>query len=142
MAYLTGRMQPSTQNNVCYELLRGVHNSIGCAFAEHSRFTDWPGVQEVDGQTTEGNHLTILLLAWAYSVHLEQSDLFLGILDAVLGAFRFPGLTWPFLGPWKLGSMTYLTKITSISIESRPSDVTAKSPEAIRPAFDPEMCDS
>jgi hypothetical protein len=42
---------------LCHELLCGVNNSVACAFAEHSRFTDWPGVQEGDGQATEGNHL-------------------------------------------------------------------------------------
>ena len=51
---------------LCHELLYGVNNSVACAFAEHSRFTDWPGIQEGDGQATEGNHLAILLLAWAY----------------------------------------------------------------------------
>jgi hypothetical protein len=51
---------------MCHELLCGVRNSIGCTFAEHSRFTDWLGIQEVDGHTAEENHLAILLLAWAY----------------------------------------------------------------------------
>ena len=51
---------------LCHELLCGVNNSVACTFAEHSRSTDWPGVQEGDGQATEGNHLAILLLAWAY----------------------------------------------------------------------------
>ncbi len=43
---------------------------------------DWPGVQEVDGQTTEGdgqtnegNHLTILLLAWAYILSARWVEL-------------------------------------------------------------------
>lgn len=60
---------------VCHELLCGVHNSIGCAFAEHSRFTNWPGVQEVDGQLIEGNHLAILALAWAYILSARWIEL-------------------------------------------------------------------
>src|SRR5271154_6465507 len=47
----------------CYDFCFGVNNSVACTFAEHSRFTDWPGVQG-DGQATQGNHLEILLLAW------------------------------------------------------------------------------
>jgi hypothetical protein len=60
---------------MCHELLYGVHNSIGCAFAEHSRFTDWPGVQEIDGHTAEGNHLAILFLAWAYILSARWIEL-------------------------------------------------------------------
>jgi hypothetical protein len=60
---------------VCHELLCGVHNSIGCTFAEHSRFTDWPGIQEVDGHTAEGNHLAILPLAGAYILSTRWIEL-------------------------------------------------------------------
>jgi hypothetical protein len=48
---------------------------VACVFAEHSRFTDWPGVQEGDGQVTEGNHLAILLLAWAYILSARWVEL-------------------------------------------------------------------
>ncbi|KAL8706510.1 MAG: hypothetical protein Q9201_000442 [Fulgogasparrea decipioides] len=47
-------------------LLCGLLNSRSCTFAEKSRFTDWPGVQEIDKDTIKGNHLAILFLAWAY----------------------------------------------------------------------------
>lgn len=67
---------------LCHELLCGVNKSVGCSFAEHPHFTDWPGVQEGDGQTiasdgrtTEGNHLTILLLAWAYILSARWVEL-------------------------------------------------------------------
>jgi hypothetical protein len=43
---------------------------MACAFAEH-----WPGVQEGDGQATEGNHLAILLLAWAYILSARWVEL-------------------------------------------------------------------
>ena len=53
---------------LCHELLTSVELII--RWPVHSKnilaFTDWPGVQEADGQATEGNHLTILILAWAY----------------------------------------------------------------------------
>jgi hypothetical protein len=67
---------------ISHELLYGVFNSVGCSFAECSRFMDWPGVQEGDGQTTEregqtieGNHLTILFLAWAYILSARWIEL-------------------------------------------------------------------
>lgn len=37
-----------------HELLCGVYHSVGCSFAENSHFIDWPGIQEADGQKTEG----------------------------------------------------------------------------------------
>jgi hypothetical protein len=48
---------------------------VACAFAEHSRFTDWPDIQEGCGQATEGNHLAILLLAWAYILSARWIEL-------------------------------------------------------------------
>lgn len=60
---------------ISHELLCGVSNSMGFSFAEHSRFMDWPGVQEGDEQITEGNHLTILLLAWAYILSARWIEL-------------------------------------------------------------------
>lgn len=56
-----------------HKLLCEVFNSTSYSFAEHSRFMDWPNVQEEDEQTTKRdeqmtkrNHFTILLLTWAY----------------------------------------------------------------------------
>jgi hypothetical protein len=60
---------------MCHELLCGVRNSIGCTFTEHSRFTDWPSIQEVDGHTAEENHLAIWLLAWAYILSARWIEL-------------------------------------------------------------------
>ena len=68
--------------NICHELLCGISKSVGCSFAEQSHFTDWPGVREGNGQTivrdgriTEGNHLAILLLAWAYILSARWVEL-------------------------------------------------------------------
>lgn len=58
-----------------HKLLCGVHNSIECAFAENSRFTDWPGIEGVDEHSAEGNHLAILLLAWAYILSARWIEL-------------------------------------------------------------------
>ncbi|KAL9632748.1 MAG: hypothetical protein Q9204_003664 [Flavoplaca sp. TL-2023a] len=60
---------------LCQELLYGFHDSVGCSFAEQSHFMDWPGVQEGDRQKTEGNHLAILLLAWAYVLSARWVEL-------------------------------------------------------------------
>ena len=46
-----------------HQLFCGFHRSVSCSFADGSPWSNWPGVQDEDG---EGNHLAILLLAWAY----------------------------------------------------------------------------
>jgi hypothetical protein len=78
-----------------HEILCGFRNSVGYSFAEQSHFMDWPGVQETDRQTIEGNHLAILLLAWAYIlsarwVGLQPPCVFTGSLPP--GAMHYSDL--------------------------------------------------
>ncbi|KAF2457041.1 hypothetical protein BDY21DRAFT_385925 [Lineolata rhizophorae] len=58
-----------------HELLCGVHRSIVCSFTERSCFTIWPGVHEGDSLVTMGNHLAILMLAWAYILSARWIEL-------------------------------------------------------------------
>lgn len=49
-----------------HNIICGVRSSTNFSLQAQSSFENWPGVQEEGEQTSEGNHVSILILAWAY----------------------------------------------------------------------------
>lgn len=70
-------------------LICGVRSSLCCTLAKSSPFAEWPGVQEVDEQSPAGNHLAILILAWAFILSARWVEL---QSSGVLGSVHYTGL--------------------------------------------------
>lgn len=58
-----------------HQLLLGTERATSCSFAEDSRFTNWPGVQNNQDEATEGNYLAILAFAWGYILSAKWMEM-------------------------------------------------------------------
>ncbi|KAI4199756.1 MAG: hypothetical protein LQ350_004383 [Teloschistes chrysophthalmus] len=57
------------------KLHSGVSKSRQCVLTTKTSFAEWPGIRERDAHATAGNHLAILIMAWAYILSARWAEL-------------------------------------------------------------------
>ncbi|KAL9580435.1 MAG: hypothetical protein Q9212_004494 [Teloschistes hypoglaucus] len=57
------------------QLICGIQHPNVCTLDAQSDFANWPGVQGRDEHAREGNHLAVLILAWAYILSARWAEL-------------------------------------------------------------------